>query len=265
MAYTLCMFSWFKKLGIIILVLFLFAGIANMALAEECADPPCGPGGLDNPSLDGGNSTGGSQIGNGSGSNGAVGGGNSGSNGAMGGVNANGSSGGSSGSNGAVGGGKSDGGGRSEPGNNGGDNNNGGNSGGNGGNGGGNRGGSSGSTPAVPATKIEGCKPGELFNTSTGKSCTVKATPATPGQVLGAEKFNFTKFLKFKAGSYKFSLQGNEVIELQKLLTSLGYDLGTADGKFGPKTKGAVIKFQIANGLKGDGVIGALTRAALNK
>lgn len=84
------------------------------------------------------------------------------------------------------------------------------------------------------------------------------------GQVLGAEKFNFTKFLKFKALSYKVSLQGAEVMELQKLLNNFGNTL-IIDGKFGPKTNTAVIKFQIANGLKGDGVIGAKTRAALNK
>ena len=84
----------------------------------------------------------------------------------------------------------------------------------------------------------------------------VKTTPAI-GQVLGAEKFNFTKFMK--KGS-----KGNEIIELQKFLTTLGYTL-TADGNFGVKTKAAVIKFQIANKLVGDGVIGAKTRAELNK
>ncbi|MFA6392970.1 MAG: immunoglobulin-like domain-containing protein [Candidatus Paceibacterota bacterium] len=78
------------------------------------------------------------------------------------------------------------------------------------------------------------------------------------GKVLGAEKFNFTKLMK--NGS-----KGNEIIELQKLLTSLGYNCGIADGKFGPKTKGAVIKFQKANKLVGDGIIGAKTRAVLNK
>ena len=86
---------------------------------------------------------------------------------------------------------------------------------------------------------------------------TIKVSP-TVGKVLGAEKFNFTKLMKH--GS-----KGNEIIELQKLLTSLGYDLGTADGKFGAKTKEAVIKFQKTNKLVGDGVVGTKTRLLLNK
>lgn len=83
------------------------------------------------------------------------------------------------------------------------------------------------------------------------------ATPAVPaGKVLGAESFNFTKLMKK-------GLNGTEVMELQKFLNTLGFDCGTADGKFGPKTKAGVIKFQISKGLKGDGIVGALTRAFL--
>jgi len=78
------------------------------------------------------------------------------------------------------------------------------------------------------------------------------------GQVLGAEKFNFTLWLKY--GS-----RGNEVMELQKFLNNAGHDCGIADGIFGPKTKAAVIKFQLANGLAGDSIVGPLTRAVLNK
>lgn len=86
------------------------------------------------------------------------------------------------------------------------------------------------------------------------------ATPITAPiaeQVLGTGSFNFTLLLK--NGS-----QGNEVMELQKFLNTIGNSL-TADGKFGPKTKTAVVEFQVANGLVGDGVVGALTRAALKK
>lgn len=81
---------------------------------------------------------------------------------------------------------------------------------------------------------------------------------STPGQVLGSEKFHFTQKLKVASS-------GNEVMELQKLLNMSGYSCGIPDGKFGPKTKSAVIKFQIANGLKGDGIVGSMTHAILNK
>jgi hypothetical protein len=101
-------------------------------------------------------------------------------------------------------------------------------------------------TPAIPATPAV-----------PGVSLAMPATPAQ-GRVLGTEVFNFTKLIK--NGS-----KGNEVLELQKLLNTLGHGCGTADGKFGPKTKSCVVKFQIANSLKGDGIVGPLTRVALNK
>lgn len=78
------------------------------------------------------------------------------------------------------------------------------------------------------------------------------------GFVLGANAFHFSKLLKH--GS-----KDNEVMELQKFLNNAGYNIGTPNGYFGPMTKAAVIKFQVANGLKGDGIIGALGRAILNK
>ena len=84
------------------------------------------------------------------------------------------------------------------------------------------------------------------------------------GQVLGVAKFTFTLFLK-KGPPYNVKVKGNEVMELQKLLNAGGYNSGPVDGKFGPLTKAAVIKFQLANGLKGDGIIGDKTRAVLNK
>ena len=102
-------------------------------------------------------------------------------------------------------------------------------------------------------TTIEGCVAGYLFNVTNGHPCAV-----IPGSVLGAEKFNFT--LLMKIGS-----KNGDVKELQKFLNTKGYNSGTVDGKFGLLTQAAIIKFQIANGLKGDGIIGPITRVALNK
>lgn len=118
-------------------------------------------------------------------------------------------------------------------------------------------------TYIAPITKNidTGCLPGQAFNMTTGKACSkaiISSNNQFNGEVLGAEKYNFTKLMK--KGS-----KGNEVMELQKFLSLAGYECGTADGKFGNITKNAVIKYQLANKLKGDGSVGALTRAVLNK
>ena len=53
--------------------------------------------------------------------------------------------------------------------------------------------------------------------------------------------------------------KGPEVIELQKKLAQLGYVVGTADGKFGPKTETAIRRFQKERGLRVDGLAGTQT------
>ena len=57
---------------------------------------------------------------------------------------------------------------------------------------------------------------------------------------------------------------GTDVMILQQLLNSLGYDCGTPDGIFGSKTDKAVKSFQKKNNLKVDGIVGKGTWTALN-
>ncbi len=57
---------------------------------------------------------------------------------------------------------------------------------------------------------------------------------------------------------------GSDVLEMQKLLNKLGYGLDE-DGIFGRDTETAVKKFQQANGIGADGVVGPKTWAALIK
>ena len=59
--------------------------------------------------------------------------------------------------------------------------------------------------------------------------------------------------------------QGSAVKKLQILLTGLGYDVGRwgADGDFGPNTLDAVKRYQSANGLAADGVVGTQTWTSL--
>ncbi len=123
-------------------------------------------------------------------------------------------------------------------------------SGGGGGGGGGGMGGRS-MVPSIATTTST------VVTTPVVAAVTAPAVPVI-GKVLGAQAFKFT--LVLKKGS-----KGNEVKELQKFLKTAGYDVGTPDGSFGAKTKAAIIKFQIANKLKGDGVVGPKVRALLNK
>ena len=97
-------------------------------------------------------------------------------------------------------------------------------------------------------------KDGEVLN-ATSTSLDMKSSG---GAVLGANSFKFTQ--KMKMGS-----QGNEVIELQKFLNAKGYDCGNADGRFGKMTEGALKKYQAANKLDSDGVVGPRTRSYMNK
>jgi hypothetical protein len=123
---------------------------------------------------------------------------------------------------------------------------------------GGGGGGGGGVTKVVPPTSPTTPTTPTVTEPVVDTTGTVTTTTAPVGQVLGATSFRFTK--KLQLGS-----KGNEVVELQKKLIALGFLKGKADGKFGKATKLAVIKFQKAHNLKGDGVVGTGTRAELNK
>ena len=70
-------------------------------------------------------------------------------------------------------------------------------------------------------------------------------------------------------GGYPLVKQGSKgvyVMILQDAMNFLGYNLGSIDGMFGAKTKSAVQKFQNANRLSADGIVGCSTwRAIVNK
>lgn len=58
---------------------------------------------------------------------------------------------------------------------------------------------------------------------------------------------------------------GGDVVELQRRLTSLGYDVGKPDGIFGPRTRGALVKFQRDFGLVPDGLAGKWTYMTVDR
>lgn len=62
----------------------------------------------------------------------------------------------------------------------------------------------------------------------------------------------------------RLNSRGPDVSLLQAILNRLGFNSGTVDGIFGPRTQNAVIRFQRTAGLTPDGVVGQRTWAALN-
>ncbi len=64
-------------------------------------------------------------------------------------------------------------------------------------------------------------------------------------------------------------MKGSEFVDLilalQLKLIYLGYDIGDADGKFGPNTEKAVRALQKKNGLTVDGMVGDLTKRVIEE
>lgn len=76
-----------------------------------------------------------------------------------------------------------------------------------------------------------------------------------------------TPFEETLAGARKLkwgNCNGGTTATLQGALGDLGHDPGGADGIWGPKTNGALLNFQKASALVGDGVIGPLTMRTLD-
>ena len=57
--------------------------------------------------------------------------------------------------------------------------------------------------------------------------------------------------------------RGQDVVRLQELLAGSGYDPGPSDGIFGSRTNAAVLSFQETEGLRVDGLVGAMTKSRL--
>ena len=83
-------------------------------------------------------------------------------------------------------------------------------------------------------------------------------SPTSGGLVLGASTFRFTQVLWR-------GMSGEDVVELQSILIALGFlDIPAPTGFFGLLTEEAVRAYQTAQGIEPIGIVGPITRAALN-
>ena len=93
------------------------------------------------------------------------------------------------------------------------------------------------------------------------------STPTTPPppKTTASTPTNTTPTVTAPSQTLSPGATGSEVKQLQQALAALGYDPGTPDGNYGPSTQAAVSKFQAANGLATDGVVGPATLAKLQQ
>lgn len=82
--------------------------------------------------------------------------------------------------------------------------------------------------------------------------------------VLGYRRLSPVVTISLPAPPLRNGDKGSKVKELQNALKVAGFDCGTSDGDFGPKTEGAIKKLQSVSGfLKIDGVYGPNTKEYL--
>jgi lipoprotein-anchoring transpeptidase ErfK/SrfK len=103
---------------------------------------------------------------------------------------------------------------------------------------------------AAPATTAPTTAP--TTTPTTAPPTTTKPKPAKPKHPAEPAKL--------RSGS-----EGQAVEQLQRRLAELGYQVHESDGRFGPETHHAVVAFQKVNRLDRDGVVGPITRKALER
>ncbi|MBM7112131.1 peptidoglycan-binding domain-containing protein [Archangium primigenium] len=113
------------------------------------------------------------------------------------------------------------------------------------------------STPSTPRTAST--TPAGFSGTSSfSRTATAPRTAATSSTARSS-------FAAAPAsGSLKPGMSGPAVRSLQDKLRTAGFNPGTSDGKYGPRTESAVRDFQRSRGLQVDGIAGRRTMAALN-
>ena len=107
-------------------------------------------------------------------------------------------------------------------------------------------------TTATPTTEAPSTT--KALTTTKAPTTTTTLAPTTTTKPKPAEP------ARLRSGS-----DGAEVAALQRRLAELGYQVHEADGEFGPETHHAVVAFQKVNRLGRDGVVGPVTRRALER
>ena len=114
-------------------------------------------------------------------------------------------------------------------------------------------------TTATPSTAAPASEPTATTAAPTTEPPTTKA-PSTTKAPTTTTKPRPAAPARLRSGS-----EGPQVVTLQRRLRELGYQVQKADGQFGPETHHSVVAFQKVNRLGRDGVVGPITRKALDR
>ena len=104
---------------------------------------------------------------------------------------------------------------------------------------------------------------GVFSGSSRHATTTPPATTGAPATTTTPQVTPTQPALAAPAAPLKPGDRGAAVKGLQRALAHLGYSPGMIDGQYGPATISAVSRFQRANGLTADGILGANTLRAL--
>lgn len=96
-----------------------------------------------------------------------------------------------------------------------------------------------------------------------GEVAATPPAPEPPADTVTPSAEYGSRLLRYRKG--RTMLKGNDVLAVQARLIELGYDPGTADGVYGPKTAAAVTVLQAERGIAQDGIVGPDTRRELSK
>ena len=124
--------------------------------------------------------------------------------------------------------------------------------------------------PAAALGKVSKPHPRRSAGSTTQASRTAGAghskshNSGPPGAARPARRSGHSSRVLLALGSGYSAPHGSKAVKrLQRRLIAAGFGPGPIDGRYGVLTEQAVIGFQTAYGLQGDGIVGPVTRAAL--
>jgi len=103
----------------------------------------------------------------------------------------------------------------------------------------------------------------QVFSLGGNQRNSVSVQGFSSANILGFRRLSVESNLEIPKQELKLGSRGKEVIKLQKVLHELGYDCGSIDGVFGPKTEQQLKEFQQNQNLGTSGIYDTITQSSI--